>query len=203
MDLSMQAVEGGFTDAVLEAQAVFRALLDALSRPASIQEVRGLERAPASLSPVAAALAATLLDADTPVWLGPTLANQPAVKSWIAFHTGAPLVANPGEAHFAFCADPAQMPTFDNFAQGTQEYPDRSTTIILQMASLTGGEQFFLEGPGMENRALFAPTPMPKHFREQWLANGTRFPRGVDLVFAGPGAIAAMPRTTRLLAREA
>lgn len=202
MDASLHVVDSGFADPVMQSQAVFRAMLDAMAKPASQQRVAGLMRAPKPLSPVAAALAATLLDADTPVWLGPTLALQPAVKAWIAFHTSARVVANPGEALFAFCADPAQMPTFDNFAQGTQEYPDRSATIILQVGQFEGGDELSFEGPGIASTVSFAPDPMPRHFREQWLANRKRFPRGVDLVLAGPADIAALPRTARLIERE-
>jgi alpha-D-ribose 1-methylphosphonate 5-triphosphate synthase subunit PhnH len=202
MEAFRQAVDGGFSDAVLEGQAVFRAMLDAMARPGSIHAVKGLERAPAPLTPVAAAIAATVLDADTPVWLGPVLSASPAVVAWIAFHTGAPVVANAGEAAFVLCCDPANIPALETFAQGSQEYPDRSATLILQVTSLDGGEALLLEGPGIPGQTLFSPTPLPRHFREQWQANGRRFPRGIDLVFAGPHSIAAMPRTVTIAGGE-
>ncbi len=203
MDFSLQVVDGGFGDPVIEAQSVFRALLDAMSNPATVHGIEGLLRAPAPLSPVAAALAATLLDADTPVWLCRALSAQPAVKAWIAFHTGAPIVANPSEAQFALCANPAMVPSLDVFAQGTQEYPDRSTTIIFQVEHFDGEDVLGFEGPGIEGRASLSATPLPRHFKEQWADNRKRFPRGVDVVFAGPDAIAALPRTARPANREA
>ncbi len=35
-------------------------------------------------------------------------------------------------------------------------------------------------------------------FVDQWAANRGAFPRGIDLIFAGEGALAALPRTTRI-----
>ena len=70
------------------------------------------------------------------------------------------------------------------------------------MTSLSAGAQLILEGPGIDGRAAFAPTPLPRHFVEQWKQNRARFPRGVDLVLAAPEGIACLPRTTRIRAME-
>ena len=126
----------------------------------------------------------------------------PAVASWLGFHTGAPLANTPADAHFALVADPASLIALENFAQGTQEYPDRSTTLILQVASLASGENLLLQGPGIERAAMIAPTPLPRHFVEQWKQNRARFPRGVDLILAAPEGIACLPRTTRIRTAE-
>ena len=50
---------------------------------------------------------------------------------WLAFHTGAPLTTDIGEAAFALVTDATQCRGSTRFAQGTDEYPDRSTTIVL------------------------------------------------------------------------
>ena len=49
----------------------------------------------------------------------------------------------------------------------------------------------------------FSPSQLPKMFIDQWIANRAAFPRGVDLIFAGKGALAALPRTTRIKKTEA
>ncbi len=209
MAVAAGVLEGGFADAVMEGQAVFRAVLEAMARPGTVQPVAGLQRAPRPLSPVAAALVATVCDGDTPVWLDPSLApggsrtrgpgDGGAVAAWIAFHTGAPLAATQGEAQFAICADPALLAPLESFARGTQDYPDRSATLILQVDTFSEGEPLLLEGPGIAGRAGAAPGPLPRHFRDQWRQNGACFPRGVDLIFAGPDAVMCLPRTTRIL----
>jgi hypothetical protein len=40
---------------------------------------------------------------------------------------------------------------------------------------------------------------VPQHFEAQWQANRAAFPRGIDLILAAPGCVAALPRSTRLV----
>ena len=198
----MDVIDGGFAAPVFDAQTVFRAVMDAMARPGTIQPVAALAQPPAPLSATAGAVALTLCDHDTPLWLDTGL-QVSAARSWLAFHSGAPLAATAADAHFALVANPATLNAFENFAQGTQEYPDRSTTLILQVESLTDGAPLRLEGPGIETTDTIAPTPLPRHFVEQWKQNGARFPRGVDVILAAPGAVACLPRTVSIKTMEA
>ena len=209
MQAAAETIDGGFADPVFDAQSVFKALMDAMARPGNIMPVRALAAPPAPLSATAAAVALTLCDHDTPLWLDEALAGSSAVRSWLAFHTGAPLVDAPGEAAFALVADVAGLGRLADFAQGSQEYPDRSTTMIVQVDALTGdaGRRhlesglLLLEGPGIQNAATIAVSPLPESFLAEWQDNRARFPRGVDVVLAAPGAIACLPRTVKI--REA
>lgn len=196
-------MEGGYSAPVFESQVVFRGVMDAMARPGHLVGDLPMPRPPAPLLPSAAAVALTLCDGDTPIWLDAPLAAAEAVRVWLGFHTGAPVVAVPGEAHFALVANPASLINLDNFAQGTQEYPDRSATLILSLATLAKGAPLILEGPGIETAAELAPDPMPRHFVEQWTAMHARFPRGIDMILASPEGIAALPRTTRVSPKEA
>lgn len=195
--------EGGFADPVGASQTVFRALMDAMARPGTEHALPDVTVAPAPLSASASALIATLADADTPVWLDAALTKTSAVRDWIVFHTGAPVVNNPSDAAFALVAAPQNLSALNGFSLGTQEFPDRSTTIILQVSTLSDGARLTLEGPGIKGQAHLAPNPMPQHFENQWQANRAAFPRGVDLILAAPGCVAALPRSTRLVRREA
>ncbi len=124
------------------------------------------------------------------------------MRGWLGFHAGAPLASVPSEAHFALVAAPAELIALENFAQGTQEYPDRSATLILQVETLSRGQALVLRGPGIATTATIAPAPLPRHFVEQWRQNGARFPRGVDIILAAPEGIACLPRTTRITPAE-
>lgn len=203
MEIATQSIEGGFADPVFNAQAVFRAVMDAMAQPGSVRSLPAFAHPPAPLSVTAGAVALALCDNDTPLWLDPGLRISAAVKSWLGFHTGAPLANTPADAHFALIAAPAEMTALDGFSQGIQDYPDRSTTLILQVGDLVSGAKLLLEGPGIETSAIIAPARMPRHFVEQWKQNNQRFPRGVDIVLAAVGSIACLPRTTRIKTMEA
>ena len=191
------ALDGGFRQPVFDAQATFRAVMDAMARPATVTRLAPRAMPPAPLSPAAGAVALALVDADTPVWLDGSFGE--AVRTWLTFHTGARFAAAPDGAAFAFAADPSAMAALEQFAQGTQEYPDRSATIVLQLASLEGGVPLTFQGPGIKGEALLAPVGMPADFARQWRDNRARFPRGVDLVLTAGDAIACLPRSSRLI----
>lgn len=192
----------GFSNTVQSAQCTFRSVLDALSRPGSAPAVKVDLEAPEGLGPAVAALALTLFDHDTPIWRDEAL-NGAAVARWLRFHTGAPLTGDPAQAAFALIGDPARLGDLSRFALGTSDYPDRSTTLILQVESLTTGVQLVLRGPGIKGEASLAPTPLPQDFIALWEANRALFPRGVDFVFCAGDNIAALPRTTRVTLKGA
>jgi alpha-D-ribose 1-methylphosphonate 5-triphosphate synthase subunit PhnH len=184
-----------FPAPVLASQAVFRAVMDAFARPGEIKPLPGASAAPAPLSATVAALASALLDYETPLWLDPVLARAPRVVEWIRFQTGAPMTVDPRQAAFAIVADPAQAPPFDLFALGTAEYPDRSTTFMLQVQRFGRGECLSLSGPGIAERTTLAAEPLPLDFRDRLSANRALFPRGVDVILVSPEAVAALPRS--------
>ncbi|VVT09860.1 phosphonate C-P lyase system protein PhnH [Hoeflea sp. EC-HK425] len=195
--------EGGFSDPLCSSQMVFRVLMDAMSRPGSVHPLPEVTTPPPPLCASASALIATLADADTPVWLDAAMAKSSEVRDWIVFHTGAPVVSHPSDASFAIVAAPQNLSALNGFSLGTQEFPDRSTTVILQVSTLSEGVPLALGGPGIKGQASLAPAPMPQHFEAQWQANRATFPRGIDLILAAPGCVAALPRSTRLVRREA
>lgn len=184
-----------FPAPVLASQAVFRAVMDAFARPGELKPLAGMSAAPSPLSTTAAAVAASLLDYETPLWLDPLLARASQVVEWIRFKTGAPMTVDPRQAAFAIIAEPAQAPPFDLFALGSAEYPDRSTTIVLQVQRFGSGEHLSLSGPGIAGRTRLSAEPLPFGFHDQLAANRALFPRGVDVMLVSPDAVAALPRS--------
>lgn len=193
MDLS---IEGGFADLVLGAQGVFRGTMEALARPGQAQGIGTDAAPPAPLTPELGAVALTLCDHDTLVWLDPVLRTSEAVTAWLAFHCGAPLTDEIGEATFALVTDATLVPRLEAMAQGTNEYPDRSTTVVL--AAGLAETAVVLKGPGI-NGELRTVLPLPNSdFLAQWADNRARFPRGVDLLLVRNGTVTGLPRTTRI-----
>src|SRR5262245_61820680 len=126
----------GFADKVLSAQSTFRSVMDAMARPGSVQRIVPVTGTPGPMMRGTAAIALTLFDHDTPVWLDAPMLESHDVVRWLKFYTGSPLIQDTSIAAFAVIANGALLPSLERFALGTNEYPDRSTTLIIQVDSL-------------------------------------------------------------------
>jgi alpha-D-ribose 1-methylphosphonate 5-triphosphate synthase subunit PhnH len=195
-------LRAGFADKVLAAQSTFRSVMDAMARPGSVLRIASAAGAPVPMMHGTAAIALTLFDHDTPIWLDPAMSGTADVGKWLKFHTSAPVVSDSSICSFALIGDPQNLPALDRFSFGSNEYPDRSTTVILQVESLTDGRAFELRGPGIEGSALLRAAIEPADLFERLAVNTALFPRGIDVVLVHDDGIVAIPRTTRLAARR-
>lgn len=189
----------GFADKVLSAQSTFRSVMDAMARPGSVQRIASTAGTPVAMMRGTAAMALTLFDNDTPVWLDGRMSATSDVAKWLKFHTSAPVIADASIAGFALVGDPENLPALDRFAFGTNEYPDRSTTLILQVESLTDGPVTELRGPGIDGTTALRASIQPRDLLERLAVNAALFPRGIDVVLVHDDCIVAIPRTTRLV----
>ena len=186
--MPIDTLAGGFTDPSTASAHAFRAALEALARPGRIETLAG-GQAPAPVSEAAATLLLTLCDPETPVHLAGAH-DSAEVRQWLAFHTGAPVVA-PSQAMFALGTWAALAP-LDAFPIGTPEYPDRSTTLIVEVESLTNrGAR--LTGPGIRDTAHLS-LPEVAAFQE----NGALYPLGLDFFFTCSARLAGLPRSTKV-----
>jgi len=195
--IDLGAVRRGFQRPALEAQRIYRRLLDAMALPGRLQDLSEAPEAPTGFARAMAGIALTLLDFETPVWLDPSLRSAEA-EAWLRFHCNCPFVEDPKAAAFALVIDAAVMPRFDAFNEGDARYPDRSTTIIVQVASLRDGAVVALEGPGIDGSIEVAPTGLPPAFWQQVADNGREFQLGVDLMVVDEEAVLGLPRTVRV-----
>lgn len=193
--MTSQALVAGFKDPVLHSQTAFRALMNALAHPGTPSALFLPDEAPEPLTPGLAAVALTLLDHDTPVWLSSSLAAAPAVTRFLAFHTGAPLVVEPDEAAFAFAANWDEVPSLSSFAQGTPTYPDRSTTLIVASPAFAGESGLRLSGPGIRGRRDLPGGVVPHKRLGEFAVNRAAFPLGVDVFVVAPNQVLGLPRT--------
>ncbi|MGR3321468.1 MAG: phosphonate C-P lyase system protein PhnH [Pseudooceanicola sp.] len=181
-------LEGGFAAAPVEAALAFRGAMNAMARPGTIETVAG-GQAPAPVSAAAAVLLLTLCDAETPLHLAGDH-DTPAMRDWVAFHLGAPLVG-PDRAQFALGTWDA-LGDLTGYPQGEAEYPDRSATLIVEVAQLRA-EGTRLTGPGIRDAAtLNLPDPAAL------ARNAAQFPLGLDFFFTCGDRLAALPRSTRI-----
>ena len=183
----------GLPDPVFDSQHVFRAVLDALARPGSIREIALSMTSPAPLTPATAALALSLADFETPLWLQP---RDGAAADYLRFHCGCPIVADTAAARFAIVADAHALPPLSSFNAGEIDYPDRSATLIVQVAALAARAGVRLRGPGIREHALLQADGLPARFWIEWRENVRLFPRGVDVILVAGERIAGLPRTT-------
>lgn len=180
-------LDGGFADPPRDAALAFRAVLDAMARPGTTVRLNAAH-GPAPLSPAAAAVLLTLVDGTTPLHLAGAH-DCDAVRQWIAFHCGAPLVSA-DKAAFALGTWAALAPV-DRFAIGTPEYPDRSATLIVDDPA--EGTPVTLSGPGINGTAA-AHLPDPAVFA----GRAARFPLGWDAILTRGESLTAIPRSTQV-----
>lgn len=201
--LDLSTLGAGFSDAALGSQSVFRAALHALSHPGRVVELAHDAQTPSHGHPASAALLLALLDPDCTLWLSPSFAGSESAD-WLRFHTGCVLVDTPEAAHFAWVAQGDECPRLDRFAQGSDAYPDQSTTCVVDVAALAanGPEAWTLRGPGIRDSESLAVDGLPRTgattFATQWSANHALFPRGIDMLLVAPRQLAGLPRTTRI-----
>ena len=183
----------GFQDAVHEAQTTFRTLLEALAYPGRSCTIPSSISPPGRLSPACAAACLTLLDLETQVWLQPRL----EIETWLRFHTGCRFITDPQQANFAVIWDGARSPDLQAFYPGTAEYPEASTTLLIQIESLVEGEAVVLQGPGILGERTIAPQ-LPEQFWQQWINNHRAYPLGVDVFLFDQTHVIGLPRSTNI-----
>ena len=183
--MQVTALSGGFDNPAIGSAHAFRSVMEAMARPGSVQDIQGAVP-PAPLTVAAGTVLLTLCDTDTPVYLAGK-ADTDDIRAWLAFHTGAPL-AGPSHAMFAVGDWDALMP-LGSYPVGTPEYPDRSTTLIVECAELEAAGAT-LRGPGIKSEAALS-LPETRAFQ----SNRALFPLGLDFIFTSGDRLAALPRS--------
>lgn len=170
----------------IESAKQFRALMTAMATPGSHHCVAA-EAAP-GLSVAATATILTLVDQDTTVFATHSV-DTAEFRQWLAFHTGAKIAAK-DTADFSIGSFEELLPLTD-FKAGTEEYPDKSCTLIVDGCNQV--EPVTAKGPGIESQVrLNLPSPeLIKHVNRF-------YPLGLDLFFTEGDQLFAVPRSTRL-----
>ena len=192
------ALAPGFAAPVTDAAHAFRAILHAMSRPGTIVTVGDGLEPPAPFGRAAAAVLLTLADHDAAVWLHDDAGDD--ARRFLAFHTGAPVARSRAEAAFAWLPDPAAALPLDGWALGEAAYPDRSTTLVIEVPLLED-DGAVLAGPGIDG-AIQLEAGLPDAFLIERAALRPLHPLGLDLILTCGDRLAALPRTTSVRATE-
>lgn len=192
-------ISTGFKDVVFDSQAVFRKVLKSMSEPGVVSKVDdNLSDVPKDLNLASYALALTLFDHDTNVALAKSL-NHQFVKQTLAFHCSSPLTENVSEADFIVC-DESEIPALSELKLGTEDYPDQSCTLIIQVNDITentlkvGG--CLLTGAGIQQQREIECSALSDSFIQQREQLQKLFPLGVDVIFSCDDEFFCLPRTT-------
>jgi alpha-D-ribose 1-methylphosphonate 5-triphosphate synthase subunit PhnH len=191
--LDLTHLAPGFADPIHDSQRAFRAMMNAMARPGLIQAA-GANAAPAGLDEAATAIALTLFDPETPVWLAPDLREGDA-ETFLRFHCGCPIVGSGQQAAFALASGRTPEARLDAFNPGSEKYPDRSTTVVLMCAGFSNGPPLSLTGPGVKDTVRIAPMGLADDFVVDWQAAQSRFQLGIDVFLTCGRQIIGLPRT--------
>lgn len=166
-------------------QVCYRALLQAMARPATVHRLSAGER------PAWVLVAATLLDGAVTLADPDHLLSQ---EDWNFLQ----VTPAPVEQAAYVLADGSRPPRFTP-ALGTLDQPHLGATVLLVVACIGSGPLGLeAEGPGIPQHRrldLLGLDPAWVTARNRWTA---RFPLGVDLLLADDERVAALPRTTRI-----
>ncbi|KFA98598.1 phosphonate C-P lyase system protein PhnH [Vibrio sp. ER1A] len=205
----MTTITTAFKDAVHDSQQCFRLLLKAMSEPGEIVTLE-MSEGFGAMHKAATQTLLSLSDNATPIWLSESHLKDAAIRENIRFHCGSPVTERQNSASFAVIAE-QDLADFDwnnaTFSLGCEEYPDQSTTVIVELGSLTngsdanpskGGLTLTLSGPGIESKSVLNIGVASKAFQHflQGRQEHFAFPLGMDLILVNDESIACLPRTT-------
>ena len=87
----------------------------------------------------------------------------------------------------------SELKKVDNFKLGTAEYPDRSSTLIVDQSDIDF-RHVYIQGPGIKIKKK-CKLPEVDLFNE----NNNKFPIGLDFYFTNDQKIMVINRTTKVI----
>ena len=193
--INTQLLWKGFDNDVIESQRCFKKTMKAMSEPGHLVTLDGLKTTD-DISPATFNLALTLIDQDISVWVSPELSTTTFIDN-LRFYCGCKIVSSPLEADFVFIRLTAWK-DLEGLKQGTEEYPDRFPTLIIESNGLAAEGNIELSGPGIKDvREVGIKDITPQQIK-LFQRNQQRFPMGYDFLLTDGEQLMALPRTTQL-----
>jgi len=211
----------GFHDSIHDPQQVFRQLLKAMSEPGTLQYIDHWEKDSAladnGFYQTSYATALSLLDGNCKVGLSAQL-DHALTRNSLSFHSACSLVklnnitnnaTAASELDFLFlnAQEWQTLSTNTGLSLGDLSYPDKSTTVIVQVAAirqtLTSNNKdevmkLLLSGPGIEHQRTIFIEGLTAALLNSLQQNQTLFPLGYDFIITAPDVLMALPRTCQI-----
>lgn len=185
-------------DPVHDSQRLFRQILMAMSEPGTLHALDASHPPAGEIGPAVWGTLLTLCDLDTRIWIADEL-DSPSLREALVFHTDCLLTHEPAYADFALVT-PAALVRAPDFALGSDDYPDRSTTLLVVLESLSEEGGLQLSGPGIPvTRTLgLGDRQAVRPLVDMLRTNRRFFPCGLDAILTCGTWLAAIPRSTRI-----
>ncbi len=192
----------GFAHPVFDSQCMFRAAAMAMAQPGQPRVIGDTAGRPLQLPHIegvhaaSLALLLALADLDTPIWLDERLLEG-HLPAYLRFHTGADITPERQVASFALFAAAYEGSYTTDFAIGLEAYPERSATLLVQVADFTSGAPRRMRGPGIETTETFRIAGLGPQFWSEWQLNQALYPCGLDVMLTAGHALLGLPRSVR------
>ncbi|WP_436903458.1 phosphonate C-P lyase system protein PhnH [Halovenus halobia] len=172
-------------DPVDDTRQTFDGLLDAMSRPGTVQTVP---------SPADHAVVATLVDHEV------TVATEDETLRSALSGQGRFEPADPASADIVHVREQDAVDVRE-CKRGSLVEPSDGATIIYRVETIAGGETdestVTLQGPGVDGEAVLSVS-LPDVALSELAEAQQDYPRGVDAIFAAADRVAAVPRSVSL-----
>ena len=173
-------------DPVHGTRETYRALLDAMSRPGTVEPVP---------EPADHAVVATLVDHEVGCWT-----DDDGLRSDLASQ-GRLDAVDQSEAAVVHARDHENV-AVEDCRRGSLVEPSEGATVVYRVDSIAEGTDpdlttVELTGPGVDGAAELS-VALPPDELDAIAAAQADYPRGVDAVFASADAVAAIPRSASL-----
>ncbi|HBI09577.1 MAG TPA: phosphonate C-P lyase system protein PhnH [Franconibacter pulveris] len=184
------------SSALHDAQHSFRRLLKAMSEPGVIVSLSQVSHGWQPLGIATSSLLLTLTDDATPVWLAAPFAND-RVRQNLRLHTGAPLCDAPEQAQFAVADETLHAEALMALSQHNASACGTGVTLIMQVASLSGGRMLRLTGAGIAEERMVAPQ-LPQSVIHMLDEFPHALSLGLDLILSCGDRLLAIPRAAHV-----
>lgn len=172
-------------DPVHDTRRTFDGLLDAMSRPGTVQTVP---------TPADHAVISTLVDHEITVSTGDETLRDALSGQGRLDHAG------PAEADIVHVREHTAVDVRE-CKRGTLVEPSDGATIVYRVERLSEGETdattVVLSGPGVDGTAVLSVS-LPESAFDALSEAQSEYPRGIDAVFAAEDRLAAIPRSVTM-----
>ena len=187
----------GLKDPVHSSVEIFRLLTNVMSKPGSVEKLPDICGHPENLSQATAAVLLSLADMDTSLYLAREL-DHPISRGFLTLHTGVKMLEAATNADFVLATQETDIAQYQDLPVGDPQYPDQSATLILQVNEIQGSKKISLSGPGIKDKKTIMFPDLTGNFFAWREMKNSRYPCGIDVIFASSSELMAIPRTTKL-----